>query len=85
MSECQLFCHFDVENTSFSFFTGKTVSYLLPLVLYLREPRNKKGFRAVIVSPTRELASQIFRKCDKFCEPRKLCPFIIDKVKKSAK
>ena len=28
--------------------SGKTVSYLLPLVHHLREPRNKKGFRAVI-------------------------------------
>jgi len=65
--------------------SGKTVSYLLPLIHHLREPRNKKGFRAVIVSPTRELASQIFRECEKLCEPRKLRPFIIDKVSKSAK
>ena len=67
------------------FFTGKTVSYLLPLVHQLREPRNKKGFRAVIVAPTRELASQIFRECEKLCEPRKLRPFMIDNVSKSAK
>ena len=46
------------------------MSYLLPLVHQLREPRNKKGFRAVIVAPTRELASQIFRECEKLCEPR---------------
>jgi len=65
--------------------SGKTVSYLLPLVHHLREPRNKKGFRAVIVAPTRELASQIYRECGKLCEPRKLRPFIIDKVSKSAK
>lgn len=65
--------------------SGKTVSYLLPLVHQLREPRNKKGFRAVIVAPTRELASQIFRECEKLCEPRKLRPFMIDNVSKSAK
>ena len=53
------------------------MSYLLPLVHQLREPRNKKGFRAVIVAPTRELASQIFRECEKLCEPRQ-GPLITD-------
>ena len=65
--------------------SGKTVSYLLPLVHHLREPRNKKGFRGVIVAPTRELADQIYRECQKLCEPRKLRPFIIDKVAKCVK
>ena len=61
------------------------MAYLLPLIHHLREPRNKRGFRGVIVAPTRELASQIFRECQKLSEPRKLRPFIIDKVAKSAK
>lgn len=64
--------------------SGKTVSYLLPLVHHLREPRNKVGFRGVIVAPTRELASQIHRECQKLCQVRKLRPFIIDKVEKSS-
>jgi len=65
--------------------SGKTMAYLLPLIHHLREPRNKRGFRGVIVAPTRELASQIFRECQKLSEPRKLRPFIIDKAAKSAK
>lgn len=69
----------------FSFATGKTMAYLLPLIHHLRNPRNKRGFRGVIVAPTRELASQIFRECQKLSEPRKLRPFIIDKAAKSAK
>ena len=69
----------------FFIYLGKTVSYLLPLIHHLREPRNKRGFRGLIVAPTRELASQIFRECQKLCEPRKLRPFVIDKVAKSAK
>lgn len=74
-----------LESFRFSFPIGKTVSYLLPLVHHLREPRNKKGFRGLIVSPTRELANQIYRECLKLCHPRKLRPFMIDKVAKSAK
>ncbi|TIA86919.1 hypothetical protein E3P99_03543 [Wallemia hederae] len=38
--------------------SGKTLAYLLPLLHTLGEPK-KEGFRAVIVSPTRELAQQI--------------------------
>ena len=61
------------------------MAYLLPLIHHLREPRNKRGFRGVIVAPTRELASQIFRECQKLSEPRKLRPFIMDNAAKSAK
>lgn len=38
--------------------SGKTLAYLLPLLHSLGEPK-KEGFRAVIISPTRELAQQI--------------------------
>lgn len=38
--------------------SGKTLAYLLPLLHTLGEPK-KEGFRAVIISPTRELAQQI--------------------------
>lgn len=65
--------------------SGKTISYLLPLVHHLREPRNKVGFRGVIVAPTRELASQIHRECLKLCQKRGLRPFIMDKMSKSGK
>lgn len=38
--------------------SGKTVAFCLPLLAHLRKPLNK-GFRALIISPTRELASQV--------------------------
>lgn len=44
--------------------SGKTLAFLLPLLHHLRAPSKKEGFRAVIVSPTRELAQQIY---DQFC------------------
>jgi CRISPR/Cas system-associated endonuclease/helicase Cas3 len=40
--------------------SGKTVAFLIPIIHHLAGPR-KLGFRAVIVSPTRELASQTYR------------------------
>ncbi|EST08623.1 Helicase, C-terminal [Kalmanozyma brasiliensis GHG001] len=39
--------------------SGKTLAFLLPLLHHLRAPSKKETFRAVIVSPTRELAQQI--------------------------
>ncbi len=43
--------------------SGKTISYLFPLISNLRSKTNKKGIRAVILSPTRELARQIYIEC----------------------
>jgi ATP-dependent RNA helicase DDX52/ROK1 len=37
--------------------SGKTLAYLIPLLMQLKSHRSK-GFRAVIISPTRELAQQ---------------------------
>lgn len=65
--------------------SGKTAAYVLPVVHHLREPRNKKGFRAVIVAPTRELSLQIHRECARLCEPRQLRAYVIDKVQKFQK
>src|ERR1700685_4327357 len=39
--------------------TGKTLAFVLPLVQSLLADRTTKGVRAVILSPTRELAIQI--------------------------
>ncbi|WFD25596.1 RNA helicase [Malassezia nana] len=39
--------------------SGKTLAFVIPVLQLLRRP-SKKGFRAVIVSPTRELAQQIY-------------------------
>jgi ATP-dependent RNA helicase DDX52/ROK1 len=38
--------------------SGKTLAYLIPLLMHLKCHRSK-GFRAVIISPTRELAQQV--------------------------
>lgn len=38
--------------------SGKTAAFLIPVLHYLREPRNN-GFRALILAPTRELAKQV--------------------------
>ncbi|KAG8717061.1 RNA-dependent ATPase rok1 [Ceratobasidium sp. 395] len=59
--------------------TGKTMSYLLPIFSLLQAPLSSKscppnggkGVRAVIVSPTRELAGQIYNECLKLAEGRK--------------
>ncbi|CAE7217708.1 unnamed protein product [Rhizoctonia solani] len=59
--------------------TGKTMSYLLPIFSLLQSPSSSKsrpenagkGVRAVIVSPTRELAAQIYNECLKLAEGRK--------------
>nr|XP_055036766.1 probable ATP-dependent RNA helicase DDX52 isoform X1 [Misgurnus anguillicaudatus] len=47
--------------------SGKTIAFCLPLLAHLRKPLNK-GFRALIISPTRELASQTHRELLKLSE-----------------
>ncbi|XP_036444716.1 probable ATP-dependent RNA helicase DDX52 [Colossoma macropomum] len=47
--------------------SGKTMAFCLPLLVHLRQPLNK-GFRALIVAPTRELASQTHRELLKLSE-----------------
>lgn len=38
--------------------SGKTLAFSLPLLAHLKQPANL-GFRALIISPTRELSSQV--------------------------
>lgn len=40
--------------------SGKTAAFLLPIMHHLKEHK-KKGYRALILAPTRELAKQIYR------------------------
>ncbi|KAJ1185525.1 hypothetical protein NDU88_002317 [Pleurodeles waltl] len=47
--------------------SGKTLAFSIPILTHLKQPRNK-GFRALIVSPTRELASQTHRELIKLSE-----------------
>ena len=39
--------------------TGKTAAFALPILHHLASTPPKKGIRALIVAPTRELAEQI--------------------------
>ncbi|XP_076334890.1 DExD-box helicase 52 isoform X1 [Tachypleus tridentatus] len=64
--------------------SGKTAAFLIPIIHHLKEPK-KQGFRAVVVSPTRELAKQTFRECQRLAQGRGLRIHIIDKVNKAAK
>ncbi|XP_069683792.1 probable ATP-dependent RNA helicase DDX52 isoform X1 [Periplaneta americana] len=59
--------------------SGKTAAFLVPLIHHLGGPR-KLGFRAVIVSPTRELASQTYRECVRLSEGTGLRCHIISKT-----
>ncbi|QLQ82603.1 hypothetical protein HG537_0H03660 [Torulaspora globosa] len=46
--------------------SGKTLSFLIPLLQrVISEGSNGTGLRALIISPTKELANQIFIECDK--------------------
>jgi len=38
--------------------SGKTLAFVLPLLHHLKEPRSG-GVRALVLSPTRELAEQV--------------------------
>jgi ATP-dependent RNA helicase DDX52/ROK1 len=56
--------------------TGKTLSYLLPVMSALRAPSSSdkshaSGARALVVAPTRELAHQIHNECLKLAQGRK--------------
>jgi ATP-dependent RNA helicase DDX52/ROK1 len=45
--------------------SGKTAAFILPILVSLHVPK-KEGFRAVVVSPTRELATQTYREFKRF-------------------
>lgn len=49
--------------------SGKTAAFILPLLHHLQEPRNA-GVRAVVLAPTRELASQIYQDFQRLSEGR---------------
>ncbi|KAK7471008.1 RNA-dependent ATPase rok1 [Stygiomarasmius scandens] len=57
--------------------TGKTLSYLLPIMAALGAPSGSSkvdagsGVRAIVLAPTRELAQQIHNECLKLAEGRK--------------
>ncbi|KYN27282.1 PREDICTED: probable ATP-dependent RNA helicase DDX52 [Trachymyrmex cornetzi] len=59
--------------------SGKTAAFLLPIIHSLRGPQ-KKGFRAVILNPTRELAKQTYRECLKLSDGCDFRIHIISKI-----
>ena len=48
--------------------SGKTLAFGLPLIARLSTLEKKKGVRAVIIAPTRELAIQVFDQIDTLCK-----------------
>ncbi|XP_063974301.1 probable ATP-dependent RNA helicase DDX52 [Diachasmimorpha longicaudata] len=62
--------------------SGKTAAFLLPIIHHLEGPR-KLGFRAIILSPTRELAKQTYRECMRLSEGRGFRVHIISKIKQA--
>ncbi|XP_040908099.1 probable ATP-dependent RNA helicase DDX52 [Toxotes jaculatrix] len=64
--------------------SGKTLAFCLPLLAHLQQPANL-GFRAVIISPTRELASQTYRELLRLSEGVGFRVHIIDKASVAAK
>uniref|UniRef100_A0A8C5DAK9 ATP-dependent RNA helicase n=1 Tax=Gouania willdenowi TaxID=441366 RepID=A0A8C5DAK9_GOUWI len=64
--------------------SGKTLAFCLPLLAHLQQPTNR-GFRAVIISPTRELASQTYRELLRLSEGVGFRVHILDKATLAAK
>ncbi|KAM8835023.1 putative ATP-dependent RNA helicase DDX52 [Synchiropus picturatus] len=64
--------------------SGKTLAFCLPLLAALRQPANL-GFRAVVVSPTRELAHQTYRELLRVSEGVGIRVLILDKAAMAAK
>lgn len=59
--------------------SGKTAAFLLPIIHHLNGPQ-KQGFRAIILSPTRELAKQTYRECLRLSENYGFRVHIISKI-----
>ncbi|KOC61471.1 putative ATP-dependent RNA helicase DDX52 [Habropoda laboriosa] len=59
--------------------SGKTAAFLLPIIHNLAGPQ-KKGFRAIILNPTRELAKQTYRECLHLSEGYNFRVHIISKI-----
>nr|XP_003230551.2 PREDICTED: probable ATP-dependent RNA helicase DDX52 [Anolis carolinensis] len=64
--------------------SGKTLAFSLPILTHLKQPMNK-GFRALILAPTRELASQTHRELLKLSEGTGFRIHMIHKAAEAAK
>lgn len=63
--------------------SGKTAAFLVPVIQHLKSPQ-KDGIRCLIVCPTRELAKQTQRECERLCENRGLRAHVINKLNDKA-
>ena len=57
--------------------TGKTAAFLLPIINQQITKLNKRGLRVLIISPTRELTTQIEAVCRKFLPKGLTCAAVI--------
>ncbi|KAK7069336.1 DEAD (Asp-Glu-Ala-Asp) box polypeptide 52 [Halocaridina rubra] len=64
--------------------SGKTAAFLVPILHQLQGPK-KKGFRFVVLAPTRELAKQTHRECIRLSEGIGLRCHIISNVNRARK
>ncbi|OCT91941.1 hypothetical protein XELAEV_18014997mg [Xenopus laevis] len=64
--------------------SGKTMAFSIPILAHLQCPKNK-GCRALVISPTRELASQTHRELVKLSDGIGFRIHVIDKAAVSAK
>ncbi|EXC16265.1 DEAD-box ATP-dependent RNA helicase 57 [Morus notabilis] len=58
--------------------SGKTLAFVCPILMKLKRA-SKDGIRAVILCPTRELATQTTRECKRFAEGCKFCIKLMSK------
>ena len=59
--------------------SGKSMAFLLPLLAKLQKNSKSAGFRALIISPTKELAQQILRECQKLAAGEKIKAMVLSK------
>nr|XP_023997831.1 probable ATP-dependent RNA helicase DDX52 [Salvelinus alpinus]XP_023997832.1 probable ATP-dependent RNA helicase DDX52 [Salvelinus alpinus] len=64
--------------------SGKTLAFCLPLLTHLKQPANL-GIRALVISPTRELASQTHREFVRLSEGVGFRVHILDKASMAAR
>lgn len=59
--------------------SGKTLAFLTPLVQQLKLSQDNKGLKGLIISPTKELAQQIFDECNKLIKKTDIKVAILSK------
>ena len=63
--------------------SGKTLAFIVPILAHLKGPQ-RSGFRAVVLSPTRELAQQTYREFSRMSTKSGLRVHVLTKAKATA-